>query len=204
MSNQTKAEIWCKTLYEMLCDRNYRVDDITSDNLLINLTQTESSDFVCKDSDGKSIYITNISFVQNNGNVGKNDIIKILDNHMKPADIKRCILVLDNVKLTPAAKNYISERFLRYIFEPFFTSDLAFNITKSLKVPKHIILSETQTQKILKKYNATKEKMPLINYNDAVARYLGMLPGQMCEIKRISETGGIYYFYRVCHKSHKK
>ena len=40
--------------------------------------------------------------------------------------------------------------------------------------------------------------MPIILRNDAVAQYMGMKTGDMCEITRKSETSGTYKSYRIC------
>lgn len=78
-----------------------------------SLVRSENKDFECKDMNNQSIIVAYLGSSGGSGNVGKNDIIAILNDKMKPNDSNRCILVLDNVKLTPAAKNDILTYFPR-------------------------------------------------------------------------------------------
>ena len=193
-----KYQTWGETLYEMLSDRNYTVEARSYQDMVTQLKTSEEKSYYCKDSYGNCICIAYISSNESNGNVGKNDVINILENLMKPNECIRCLLILDNVKLTPAAKNDIMSYFPTYIFESFESLNLQFNITKSNVVPKHKVLSNEKCEKFLKKYKILKTEMPKILYDDPVARYLGMLPGEICKITRISENGGQLDFHRVC------
>lgn len=197
-SNDLKYQAWGETLFEMLCDRNYSLSGVSHQDIVNTLKTSEDKSYLCKDQYGNFICIAYISENETNGNVGKNDILNILDTLMKPNNCQRCLLVLDNVKLTAAAKNDIMAYFPSYIFESFESTNLQFNITKSNLVPKHEILSNEETEKFLKKFNIAKSEMPKILYDDPVARYLGMLPGQICKITRISENGGKLKFHRLC------
>jgi DNA-directed RNA polymerase subunit H (RpoH/RPB5) len=191
----TISGTWKTTLYEMLSDRKYDVSTLTEDDVYDTLTQT--TEFFCHDPQHNCITVVYLSSDQSS-NVGKNDIISILEDKMKPNNSHRCLIILDKVKLTPAAKNDIQIYFPTYIFEAFDVENLVFNITKCNNVPKHKIMTEEEAKLFLKKHEITPKEMPKILYDDAMARYLGMLPGQLCKITRISENGGKVYFYRVC------
>lgn len=195
---KSESKSWATTLHEMFTDRKYKVEDLQCENIIQDLTQTDSKDFFVYDSQDKCVCIAYLSSDQTTGNVGKNDIITIMNDKMKPNGSNRCIIILDNVKLTPAAKTEIQLHFPLHIFETFDISSLDFNITKCDTVPNHMILSDEEAEKVLKKYKITRKEMPKILYEDAVARYLGMLPGQICKITRISENGGLIFFHRVC------
>lgn len=195
LSMATISRNWKTTLHEMLKDRNYDLNNVTEDELFDSLTQ--NTDFFCYDTLNNCITIVYLSSTQS-ANVGKNDIISILDEKMKPNNSHRCIIILDKVKLTPAAKNDIQTYFPTYIFEAFDVENLVFNITKCNTVPKHKIMTNEKAQQFLKAKKITPKEMPKILYDDAMARYLGMLPGQLCKITRISENGGKVNFYRVC------
>lgn len=189
-----RGERWIQTLREMLIDRQYSDFEEDIDNILINKTT------VCKNRDGQLLLLGYLDQSQVSGNVGKNDVKAIMDENMKPQNINHAILILDRVTLTPSAKTDILNMFPEIIVESFSVNDLLINITRHEKVPKHILLSEAEMQEILVKYKATKDKMPKIAFHDPVARYLGMLPGDMCKIERRSETAGKTPFYRVCEK----
>ena len=194
------SQPWGRTLFEMIRDRKYIIDDEDKcyQDIVKKLTKSEEKSYFCHDDSGKCVCVSYISPGESSGNVGKNDIVNILENIMKPNNAVRCLLLLDGVKLTSAAKSDILMFFPTYIFESFELSHLQFNITKSDIVPKHKILSDEKSERILKKYKVQPKEMPKILYDDPVARYLGMLPGQICKISRISENGGEVNFYRIC------
>ena len=195
-----QTQSWGRTLFEMIQDRKYTINDGDTcyQDIVKKLTKSEDKTYFCFDSSNRCVCISYISPSESSGNVGKNDIVSILENIMKPNNSNRCLLILDGVKLTSAAKSDIFTYFPTYIFESFELSHLQFNITKSDIVPKHKILSDEKVEKIIKKYKMEKKEMPKILYEDPVARYLGMLPGQICKINRISENGGKVNFYRIC------
>ncbi len=58
-------------------------------------------------------------------------------------------------------------------------------------VPKHRILSEEETSKVLKKFGVDKSKLPAILETDAQAVALKAKVGQVIEISR--EDGSVYY-----------
>jgi DNA-directed RNA polymerase subunit H (RpoH/RPB5) len=76
---------------------------------------------------------------------------------------------------------------------------LQFNILEHQYVPEHVVLSETEQEAVLKKYNITDTKqMPSISRYDPVALAIGLRPGQICKITRSSKTSVSTYFYRYC------
>jgi DNA-directed RNA polymerase subunit H (RpoH/RPB5) len=76
---------------------------------------------------------------------------------------------------------------------------LQFNILNHTLVPEHRILSTTETNEIMKKYNITDISLfPDISRFDPVARVIGLRPGQVCHIIRPSKTAIESNYYRVC------
>ncbi len=76
---------------------------------------------------------------------------------------------------------------------------LLFNIHTVSRVPQHRVLSEFETEQVLKKYNlANVSQMPEISRYDPVALAIFIRPGQVCEITRNSPTSGYAVTYRVC------
>lgn len=77
---------------------------------------------------------------------------------------------------------------------------LQFNILNHELVPKHTILSETQTKELVEKYNIQDPltQLPEISRFDPVAIAIGMRPGKICKIERSSKTSISTEYYRVC------
>jgi len=73
------------------------------------------------------------------------------------------------------------------------------NILNHRMVPKHAILTETQTEDLKKQYNLTSVKqLPEISRFDPVSLLIGVRPGQVCKIERKSDTSIVSDYYRVC------
>lgn len=78
--------------------------------------------------------------------------------------------------------------------------ELLFNVSRHVLVPKHtVIKSEQVIQDLLEKYNIkTRTQLPHILRSDPMAKYLGLSPGDVVMIKRVSPTAGLYMNYRCC------
>jgi DNA-directed RNA polymerase subunit H (RpoH/RPB5) len=73
------------------------------------------------------------------------------------------------------------------------------NLLKHKLVPKHkVIRNKEVISEILNNCNATINQLPIILKNDIIARLIRMVPGDLCEIKRINDKCGENNFYRVC------
>jgi DNA-directed RNA polymerase subunit H len=64
-------------------------------------------------------------------------------------------------------------------------------------VPKHELLSPEEGQKILEKYNVTREQMPKIMVDDPAIKHLQGKPGDIIKIIRKSKPIGDSLYYRV-------
>jgi len=78
--------------------------------------------------------------------------------------------------------------------------NLISNPAKHIFVPPHRKLSpEEMTSVIHSLHMKSKSEFPHIKYHiDMQARILGLIPGDVVEIRRPSETAGEYTAYRVC------
>ena len=74
------------------------------------------------------------------------------------------------------------------------------NPMKHVLQPKFELVSEEQKKIIMKEcYARDLSHFPFIKFhNDAVARFMGLVPGQMVKITSASPTAGEYVKYRVC------
>lgn len=81
-----------------------------------------------------------------------------------------------------------------------FTLDqLQFNILNHQYVPKHEVLSKSQTAEVLKRFNVTDtDQLPNISRYDPVAQAIGIRPGEICKITRPSKTSITSEYYRIC------
>lgn len=76
---------------------------------------------------------------------------------------------------------------------------LQFNILEHTLVPPHRVLTESEVDVIMKRYNIIdKTIFPNISRFDPVARVIGLRPGQVCVITRPSKTSIETNYYRVC------
>ena len=76
---------------------------------------------------------------------------------------------------------------------------LLFNILEHVLVPDHRVMSDDETELIMKKYNLrNKSEFPDISRFDPVAQVIGLRPGKVCEITRISKSSIESKYYRVC------
>lgn len=72
------------------------------------------------------------------------------------------------------------------------------NVLEHELVPKHIILSEDEKQKVIEKYRITKmSQFPSVLKSDPVVEAIGAKPGDLIKIIRKSNTAGKAVYYRV-------
>lgn len=70
------------------------------------------------------------------------------------------------------------------------------DVSKHNLVPKHVKVSDKEKEDVLKKYNVTKEQLPMISKKDPAIKDLNVKPGDMVKITRKSHTAGEAIFYR--------
>lgn len=82
---------------------------------------------------------------------------------------------------------------------PFYMKRLLYNVLDHALVPTHRVLTKTETENVLEKYNLfTTKQLPEISKFDPVAQAIGMRTGDVCEIIRPSKTAIQSTYYRKC------
>lgn len=85
------------------------------------------------------------------------------------------------------------------LIQIFYQSHLNFDISKHRKVPKHRVLTEEETQAMMKEFNlADVTKIPKIDSQDAMAKWIGARPGNVVEVTGMCLASGENRRYRYC------
>ena len=202
MDNYSKTKIYYqvrKTTVEMLGDRHFVVSeedknlpyqDFASrfEENQINIIANHSSD------ENKIAYV---SYILETKTFSKKDLMNLkgyIDENFPKKEITVIIIVQE--KPTPQiAKELLNDEFKFY--EIFLTKNLMFNITHHEIVPRHILLSEEESKKVLDEFQATKSQLPKLLSSDPVAKYYGMKAGDICKIIRHSPMTGESFYYRM-------
>lgn len=71
---------------------------------------------------------------------------------------------------------------------------------KHVSAPKHVIATDAEVQAHCDRHYTTKDKLPKIPVTDTQAVWIGLKPGMVAKIFRISETAGTAIAYRICIK----
>lgn len=80
-----------------------------------------------------------------------------------------------------------------YVYGIFIT-----DITEHVSAPKHELVPEDEVVAFCKRYYTTREKFSKISSSDPQAVWLGLRPGMVVRIHRVSETAGTAPAFRVC------
>ncbi|UJR37178.1 hypothetical protein I4U23_029886 [Adineta vaga] len=108
-------------------------------------------------------------------------------------------IIVVQIGLTPAARDVMTNGIenQKVHFQVFLENELLINITDHNLVPKHVVLTVDEKQELLQRYRLKESQLPRIQSGDPVARYFGLIRGQIVRITRVSETAGRYITYRL-------
>ncbi|XP_061182239.1 DNA-directed RNA polymerases I, II, and III subunit RPABC1 [Saccostrea cucullata] len=122
--------------------------------------------------------------------------IKTYCQRMQEENITRAIIIVQN-KMTPSAKQSLTDMAPKYILEQFLEAELLINITEHMLVPEHVVMTPEEKAELLARYKLKESQLPRIQQGDPVARYFGLKRGHVVKIIRNSETAGRYVSYRL-------
>lgn len=91
--------------------------------------------------------------------------------------------------------NYIADRENPFV-QVFLLASLYFNISKHHLVPKQRLLDDKERTEVSKKFDLSK--LPRIESQDAMSKYLGARPGDVVEVSGMCETSGENKRWRIC------
>jgi len=107
-------------------------------------------------------------------------------------------LIVTKQSISSWAKNEINSKAPLIRIELFTYSNLCVNIIDSALHTPHVRLSLEEAADILKQYNATPVQLPVLNKNDAVARYYDFRMGDIVKIgPRLWGNLPAHYYYRI-------
>lgn len=76
---------------------------------------------------------------------------------------------------------------------------LVINPFKHVFVPRHEKIPDDEVPALLKRLRTTKAQLPIIRFHtDPMARYMGLVPGDLIKITRPSPSSGEYEVWNVC------
>lgn len=132
--------------------------------------------------------------------VGKNVNLSVLDGN---DEIPKVIIFVVKEKFTPTNEHNletaIKTRNPNASLQIFDIKQLLFNISKHALVPKHEVVPEEEIPNLLNQYSLkSKTQLPAILKTDPMAKFLGIKPGQILKITRVSPSAGEYSNFRCC------
>lgn len=125
-------------------------------------------------------------------------IIKLLASRMHRDEVKRAIVIATGFTAQAVQKVNAANQTKNVIIELFLENEFLVNLSRHALIPSATILSEEEARQVTVQYSIQKSEMHRIQMSDMMARYYGLVPGQVIKISRGSETAGIYSTYRIC------
>lgn len=194
-------------ILEILQDRGYNIDSyknvspidlmkiaIKPENLTIQVKKTE-------DGTEKHLYVKYFTDQKLKSKIAKMNLLQKDDESSYDPLTEEVICILNepfhDVFHEAAIKTYVSTK-MRVSF--FNIRNLIGNPAKHIAVPPHRKLSTDEVKQVMTKLHVlSKSQFPGIRFHwDMQARVLGLVPGDLVEIKRPSPTAGEYTMYRHC------
>jgi DNA-directed RNA polymerase subunit H (RpoH/RPB5) len=142
---------------------------------------------------------TLVVFTQKARTLLERDIFKIIEDVKTLGRIKNPLIV---VTLVPPSENVLKvmKSYAGDRVQFFHIRQLQFDITKHRMAMPHRILKESERTELFDRYRikSPKEQLPWIDSQDAMAKWIGAIPGDILEVTRHSDVGGKTLHWRYC------
>lgn len=130
------------------------------------------------------------------------DFKKLVKALMKSAGDATEVMFISMNPLTRQIKKYLADDF-KVEYPGIYTEDYDYSIfmieaPAHAQVDKHIIMSRAEAQAFCDRHYLQQRKLPFILAGDTQAVWIGLRPGMVCKIIRVSETAGIAETMRYC------
>ncbi|KAL3370641.1 hypothetical protein AABB24_007611 [Solanum stoloniferum] len=187
-----------RTILEMLKDRGFAIPNSEIDTTLQEFRekygQTPDVERLRVSAMHRNDLTNKVLVIFCGPNAVKVNVIRsILTQIMNKESLSRLILVIQNQMTNPAMK---AVELFSFKVEIFQITDLLVNITKHVLKPRHELLTDTEKEKLLKKYNLEEKQLPRMSQKDAIARYYGLEKGQVVKVTYSSEIIETHVTYR--------
>jgi DNA-directed RNA polymerase subunit H (RpoH/RPB5) len=139
---------------------------------------------------------TAVVFMSNRSRVNERDIETIMGITQQNGGTFSIIVV----PIQPSSAILTAVRRNSKHVQIFHVGQLQFDIMTHRKVPPHRILDAEEVRLFQERYHVTdpSKEMQFIDSQDAAAKWIGAIPGDIVEIIRKSDSAGSTPYYRYC------
>lgn len=192
-------QIW-SSLMKMLQDRNYFVPDELISRSQFNFKQILNEhqkraalnvELVKQDDETSKILL----YFDDSSKVTVPIISKIAQK-MHAEGIRRCLLIGKN-NITLSAKQAIEEIRVHFVIDFFDEKELVGGIGEGMRDQHVFVLSEVEKNEFLRRFQIKETQVPKIDVNESIARYYGLMRGEIMKIIKSTEGSGKFVTYRV-------
>ena len=203
-------------LLEMLEQRGFNTEEyqhFTKDDISTMMNQNKnqdsihpgSLDILLEKSDKSKIYVKYKLEKFKQVNKLDKQLTEIYSDVLDKSKDTLILIYIDRVEFKASKDNkvelYVNEKWSsnKYFIQIFGLENFLFNPTKHIIIPEHRIMDKSEIKIMMEKNNINDiSKLPTIRREDPVAKFIGMRPGDICEITILSPHSGSYKKYRLC------
>lgn len=203
-------------LLEMLEQRGFNTEEyqhFTKDDISTMMNQNKnqdsihpgSLDILLEKSDKSKIYVKYKLEKFKQVNKLDKQLTEIYSDVLDKSKDTLILIYIDRVEFKASKDNkvelYVNEKWSsnKYFIQIFGLENFLFNPTKHIIIPEHRIMDKSEIKIMMEKNNINDiSKLPTIRREDPVAKFIGMKPGDICEITILSPHSGSYKKYRLC------